>query len=137
MYRFVLKNTFIKVCIYHFSINIFIETRSYAVKTIFFTSTEGVSIYAYVDWYLEDKGRRNLRVEQASNQSGKFFPGNSGIAASNLISLLPTKQTWNHKSVHAQATKNSSSFFSLNSEAHKHDGFLLHVRTVSTPQRFC
>ncbi len=28
MYRFVLKNTFIKVYIYHFSINIFIEIRS-------------------------------------------------------------------------------------------------------------
>jgi hypothetical protein len=28
MNRFVLKNTFIKVYIYHFSINIFIETRS-------------------------------------------------------------------------------------------------------------
>ncbi len=28
MNKFVLKNTFIKVYIYHFSINIFIETRS-------------------------------------------------------------------------------------------------------------
>ena len=28
MYRFVLKNTFIKIYIYHFSINIFIEIRS-------------------------------------------------------------------------------------------------------------
>ncbi len=50
MNRFVLKNTFIKVYVYHFSINIFIETRSQSCvlktvslfKTTFFTSTEGV-----------------------------------------------------------------------------------------------
>jgi hypothetical protein len=49
---FVLKNTFIKVYIYHFSINIFIKTRSQSYvletvslsKTTFFTSTEGVYI---------------------------------------------------------------------------------------------
>ncbi len=48
--RFVLKNTFIKVYIYHFLINIFIETRSQSCileimslsKMTFFTSTEGV-----------------------------------------------------------------------------------------------
>ncbi len=50
MNRFVLKNTFIKVYIYNFSINIFIETRSQSCiwetvslsKTTFFASTEGV-----------------------------------------------------------------------------------------------
>jgi hypothetical protein len=50
MNRFVLKNTFIRVYIYHFSINIFTETRSQSCvlktvslsKTTFFTSTEGV-----------------------------------------------------------------------------------------------
>jgi hypothetical protein len=50
MNRFVLKNTFIKVYIYHFSINIFIETRSQSCvletvllsKTTSFTSMEGV-----------------------------------------------------------------------------------------------
>ncbi len=48
MNRFVLKNTFIKVYIYHFLINIFIETRSQNCvletvslsKTTSFTSTE-------------------------------------------------------------------------------------------------
>ena len=47
---FVLKNTFIRVYMYHFSINIFVETRSQSCdletvslsKTISFTSTEGV-----------------------------------------------------------------------------------------------
>jgi hypothetical protein len=50
MNRFVLKNTFIEVYIYHFSINIFIETRGQSCvletvslsKTTSFTSTEGV-----------------------------------------------------------------------------------------------
>ena len=50
MNKFVLKNTFIKVYIYHFSINIFIETRSQSCvletvslsKTTSFMSTEGV-----------------------------------------------------------------------------------------------
>ena len=50
MNRFVLKNTFIKVYIYHFSINIFIEIRSQSCvletvslyKTTSFTSREGV-----------------------------------------------------------------------------------------------
>jgi hypothetical protein len=49
---FVLKNNLIKVYIYHFSINIFIKTRSQSYvletvslsKTTFFTSTEGVYI---------------------------------------------------------------------------------------------
>ena len=52
MNRFVLKNTFIKVYIYHFSINIFIEKRSQSCvletvslsKTTSFMSTEGVWI---------------------------------------------------------------------------------------------
>jgi hypothetical protein len=50
MNRFVLKNIFIKVYIYHFLINIFIETRSQSCvletvalsKTTFFTSTDEV-----------------------------------------------------------------------------------------------
>ncbi len=50
MNRFVLKNTFIKVYIYNFSINIVIETtsQSYVLETVslskmtFFTSMEGV-----------------------------------------------------------------------------------------------
>jgi hypothetical protein len=50
MNRFVLKNIFIKVYIYNFSINIVIETasQSYVLDTVslfkmtFFTSTEGV-----------------------------------------------------------------------------------------------
>jgi hypothetical protein len=50
MNKFVLKNTFIKVYIYHFSIKFFIETRSQSCvlktvslsKTTFFTSTERV-----------------------------------------------------------------------------------------------
>ncbi len=52
MNRFFLKNTFIKVYIYHFSINIFIETRSQSCvletvslsKMTSFTSTEGLLI---------------------------------------------------------------------------------------------
>ncbi len=57
---FVLKNTFIKEYIYHFSINIFVETRSQSCileavslsKTTSFTSTEGVFINTleYFDW---------------------------------------------------------------------------------------
>jgi hypothetical protein len=50
MNRFVLKNTFIKIYIYHFLINIFMKTRSqsYAFETVSlskttsFSSTEGV-----------------------------------------------------------------------------------------------
>ncbi len=50
MNKFVLKNTFIKVYIYYFLINIFIETRSQCYileivslsKTTSFMSTEGV-----------------------------------------------------------------------------------------------
>ncbi len=50
MNRFVLKNTFMKICIYHFSINIFVEIKSQSCvletvslsKTTSFTSTEGV-----------------------------------------------------------------------------------------------
>jgi hypothetical protein len=50
MNRFVLKNTFIKIYIHHFSINIFIKKRSqsYALetmslsKTTSFTTIEGV-----------------------------------------------------------------------------------------------
>ena len=53
MNRFVLKNTFIKVYIYHFLINIFIETRSQSCileilslsKMTFFTNTERVYIF--------------------------------------------------------------------------------------------
>ena len=43
MNRFVLKNTFIKIYIYHFSINIFIKinNQSYASKTVSL-SMEGV-----------------------------------------------------------------------------------------------
>jgi hypothetical protein len=52
MNRFVLKNTFIKIYIYHFSINIFIEIRSqsYALETVSlskmtsFTNLEGVFV---------------------------------------------------------------------------------------------
>ena len=52
MNRFVLKNTFIKVYIYRFSINIFIEIKSQSCvletvslsKTTSFMSTEGVHI---------------------------------------------------------------------------------------------
>jgi hypothetical protein len=52
MNRFILKSTFIKIYIYHFSINIFIEIRSqiYALetaslfKTTSFTNLEGVSL---------------------------------------------------------------------------------------------
>ncbi len=41
MNRFVLKNTFIKVYIYHFSINIFIETKiqNYVLETISLSKT--------------------------------------------------------------------------------------------------
>jgi hypothetical protein len=50
MNRFILKNTFIKIYIYHFLINIFIEIRSqsYALETVLlskttsFTHLEGV-----------------------------------------------------------------------------------------------
>jgi hypothetical protein len=50
MNRFVLKNTFIKIYIYHFLINIFIEIRSQSnaletvslSKTTSFTNMEGV-----------------------------------------------------------------------------------------------
>jgi hypothetical protein len=50
MNRFVLKNTFIKIYIYHFSTNIFIKIRSqsYALETVSlskttsFTDLEGV-----------------------------------------------------------------------------------------------
>ncbi len=53
MNRFDLKNTFIKIYIYHFLINFFIETKSQSYvletvplsKTTSFTSTEGVSYY--------------------------------------------------------------------------------------------
>jgi hypothetical protein len=49
MNRFVLKNTFIKICIYYFSINIFIKIRSQSYtsktvslsKTTSFTNVEG------------------------------------------------------------------------------------------------
>jgi hypothetical protein len=52
MNRFVLKNTFIKIYIYHFLINIFIKTRSQSYtletvslsKTTSFSSTEGVQV---------------------------------------------------------------------------------------------
>jgi hypothetical protein len=52
MNRFVLKNTFIKIYIYHFLINIFMKTRSqsYALETVSlskmtsFSNTEGVLI---------------------------------------------------------------------------------------------
>ena len=58
MYRFVLKNTFTKIYIYHFLINIFIKisSQSYALKTVslskttLFFSMEGV-LMQYLVFY--------------------------------------------------------------------------------------
>jgi hypothetical protein len=53
MNRFVLKNIFIKIYIYHFSINIFIEIRSqsYALETVSLSKT--TSFTKYIFFFLE------------------------------------------------------------------------------------
>jgi len=64
MNGFVLKNTFIKIYIYHFSMNIFIKIRSqsYALETVLlskttsFSNLEGVPIIYFPNyWYYDLK----------------------------------------------------------------------------------
>ncbi len=96
MNRFVLKITFIKVYIYHFSINNFIETRSQSCvletvslsKTTSFTSTDGVLVTILWDegstyygpslhkphrfWYMTHNARYHVPKVLKNHTGGHF-----------------------------------------------------------------
>jgi hypothetical protein len=81
MYRFVLKNTFIKVYIYHFLINIFIEIRSQSSvletvslsKTTSFVSMEGVLPKVGGKCAFEEPSQAMSNYEYRKNNLYKFF----------------------------------------------------------------